>query len=53
MLEGYADLFTRLGTGLVSGASSAAPAKMKKRFEQSLDELTRGKEPGKVGIVLE
>jgi len=26
---------------------------MKKRFEGYLDELTRGKEPGKVRIVLE
>lgn len=26
---------------------------MKKRFEEYLDELTKGKEPGKVRIVLE
>jgi Lhr-like helicase len=28
-------------------------AEMKKRFEEYLDELTKGKEPGKVRIVLE
>ncbi|MDL1959150.1 MAG: hypothetical protein LWW99_07260 [Deltaproteobacteria bacterium] len=26
---------------------------MKKRFEEYLDELTKGKEPGKIRIVLE
>jgi len=30
----------------------AGPAEMKKRFEEYLDELTKGKEPGKVRIVL-
>ncbi len=38
---------------LLSGGSPATPAEMKKRFEKYLDELTRGKEPGKVRIVLE
>lgn len=30
-----------------------ADREMKKRFEEYLDELTKGKEPGKVRIVLE
>ncbi|MEC4676635.1 MAG: DUF6079 family protein [Nitrospirota bacterium] len=38
---------------LLAGGSPATPAEMKKRFEEYLDELTRGKEPGKVRIVLE
>ena len=29
------------------------PAEMRKRFEEYLDGLTKGKEPGKVRIVLE
>jgi len=37
----------------VKGGSPATPAEMKKRFEEYLDELTRGHEPGKVRIVLE
>jgi hypothetical protein len=42
-----------LRTALLSGGSPGAPAEMKKRFEEYLDELTKGKEPGKVRIVLE
>jgi hypothetical protein len=42
-----------LRAGLLKGGSPATPAEMKKRFEEYLDELTRGKEPGKVRIVLE
>ena len=42
-----------LSAALLSGGSPATPAEMKKRFEEYLDELTRGKEPGKVRIVLE
>ena len=42
-----------LRAALLSGGSPATPAEMKKRFEDYLDELTRGKEPGKVRIVLE
>ena len=42
-----------LRTALLSGGSPATPAEMKKRFEDYLDELTKGKEPGKVRIVLE
>ncbi len=38
---------------LLSGGSPATPVEMKKRFEEYLDELTKGKEPGKVRIVLE
>ena len=41
-----------LRAALLSGGSPATPAEMKKRFEEYLDELTRGKEPGKVRIVL-
>jgi hypothetical protein len=37
----------------MAGGSPAAPAEMKKRFEEYLDGLTKGKEPGKVRIVLE
>ncbi|MDF1590873.1 MAG: DUF6079 family protein [Desulfobacterales bacterium] len=42
-----------LRAALLSGGSSVTPAEMKKRFEEYLDELTKGKEPGKVRIVLE
>ncbi len=42
-----------LRSALLSGGSPATPAEIKKRFEDYLDELTKGKEPGKVRIVLE
>ena len=42
-----------LRAALLSGGSPATPAEMKKRFEEYLDALTKGKEPGKVRIVLE
>ena len=42
-----------LRDALLSGGSPATPAEMKRRFETYLNELTRGKEPGKVRIVLE
>lgn len=42
-----------LRAALLKGGSPATPAEMRKRFEEYLDELTRGKEPGKVRIVLE
>jgi hypothetical protein len=42
-----------LRNALLSGGSPATPAEMKKRFEDYLDQLTKGKEPGKVRIVLE
>jgi len=31
----------------------ATPAEMKKRFEEYIDQLTKGKDPAKVRIVLE
>jgi len=40
-------------TALLAGGSPATPAEMKNRFEEYLDQLTKGKEPGKVRIVLE
>ena len=42
-----------LRAALLSGGSPAMPAEMKKRFDEYLDELVKGKEPGKVRIVLE
>jgi hypothetical protein len=42
-----------LRTAILAGGSPATPAEMKKRFEEYLDYLTKGKEPGKVRIVLE
>lgn len=42
-----------LRAALLSGGSPATPDELKKRFEGFLDELTKGKEPGKVRIVLE
>ena len=42
-----------LREALLAGGSPVTPAEMKKRFEEYLDELTKGKEPGKVRIVLE
>ena len=42
-----------LRAALLSGGSPVTPVEMKKRFEEYLDELTKGKEPDKVRIVLE
>ena len=42
-----------LRAALLSGSSPATPAEMKKRFEDYLDELTKGMDTGKVRIVLE
>ena len=42
-----------LRAALLSGGSPATLAEMRKRFEEYLDELARGKERGKVRIVLE
>jgi hypothetical protein len=42
-----------LRDALLSGGSPATPAEMRKRFEEYLDGLIKGKEPGKVRIVLE
>lgn len=44
---------TDLRAALLAGGSPATPAEMRKRFEEYLDELTKGKEPEKVRIVLE
>ena len=42
-----------LRAALLKGGSPATPAEMKKRFEEYLDELTKGHEPAKVRVVLE
>ncbi len=42
-----------LRAALLSGGSPATPVEMKKRFEDYLDKLTRGKDSDKVRIVLE
>jgi hypothetical protein len=42
-----------LRAALLLGGSPATPTEMRKRFEIYLDGLTKGKEPGKVRIVLE
>ena len=42
-----------LRDALLAGGSPATPAEMKKRFDEYLDKLVKGKEPGKVRIVLE
>ena len=44
---------SELRAALLSGGSPATPAEMKKRFEEYLDELTKGKEPAKVRIILD
>ena len=41
------------GSPATPGDLSAVQAGMKKRFEEYLDELTKGYEPGKVRLVLE
>lgn len=42
-----------LRDALLSGGSPVTPAEINKRFTEFLDQLTKGKEPGKVRIVLE
>jgi predicted ATPase len=42
-----------LRAALLSGGSPATLSEMKKRFEEYLDGLAKGKEPGKVRIILE
>lgn len=42
-----------LRAALLSGGSPITPVEMKKRFEEYLDELTKGKDSDKVRIVLE
>jgi hypothetical protein len=42
-----------LRKALLSGGSPATPAELQKRFQEFLETLTKGQEPGKVRIVLE
>lgn len=42
-----------LRKALLSGGSPATPAELQKRFQEFLESLTKGQEPGKVRIVLE
>ena len=42
-----------LRAALLAGGSPATPAELKKRFEEYVDRLTTGKEPGKVRLVVE
>lgn len=42
-----------LRDALLTGGSPVTPMEMKKRFDEYLDGLTKGKEPGKVRIILE
>ena len=57
--EALTDLFLiavsadKIRAALLEGGSPATPTEMKKRFEEYLDHLTKGKEPAKVRIVLE
>ena len=44
---------TDLRAALLTGGSPVTPMEMRKRFEEYLDQLTKGKEPEKVRIVLE
>jgi energy-coupling factor transporter ATP-binding protein EcfA2 len=45
--------FDELRSALMAGGAAATPAEMRKRFDEYLEQVTRGKEPGKVRIVLE
>ena len=42
-----------LQTALKVTDGPATPAELKKRFEEYIDQLTKGKDPAKVRIVLE
>jgi hypothetical protein len=42
-----------LRMALLSGGSPMTPMEMKKSFDDYLDQLTKGKEPGKVRIIVE
>ncbi len=56
VLSGLTRVSVKIGDlrdALLAGGSPATPAEMRKRFEEYLDALTKGKEPGKVRIVLE
>lgn len=56
VLSGLLKVTVKIGdlhAALLAGGSPATPAEIKKRFNEYLDELTKGKEAGKVRIVLE
>jgi len=56
VLSGLTKVSVKIGDlrdALLAGGSPATPTEMRKRFDEYLDELTKGKEPGKVRIVLE
>jgi hypothetical protein len=56
VLSGLAKVSVKIGDlrdALLAGGSPATLGEMRKRFEEYLDGLTKGKEPGKVRIVLE
>ena len=56
VLSGLTKVSVKIGEqrdALLSGGSPATPTEMRKRFEEYLDGLTKGKEPGKVRIILE
>lgn len=42
-----------LRIAILAGGSPATPAELKKRFEEYLDQLTKGRDPHKVRIILE
>jgi hypothetical protein len=42
-----------LRQALLCGGAPATPTEMKKRFDDYIDDLTKGKEPNKVRLVLE
>jgi len=56
VLSGLARVSVKIGDlreALLAGGSPATLGEMRKRFEEYLDELTKGKEPQKVRIILE
>jgi len=56
VLSGLIKVSVKIGdlrNALLAGGSPATPAEMRKRFDEYLDGLTKGKEPNKVRIVLE
>jgi len=56
VLSGLTRVSVKIGDlreALLAGGSPSTPAEMRKRFEEYLEKLCKGKEPGKVRIVLE
>jgi hypothetical protein len=56
VLSGLAKVVVKtedLRSALLAGGSPATPGELKRRFEEYLDEKAKGKDPGKVRIVLE